>query len=134
MIGLDTNVLLRLLLDDHRGQNATVKHELETAALAGSAILVNDIVLAETVWTLARTYGTAKTELLAALHALVETATFQFESRARMLQALELFEDAGADFADCLIVAKNTALGCTTTLTFDKGMRALPGVRILNSP
>jgi predicted nucleic-acid-binding protein len=95
---------------------------------------VNDIVLAETIWTLVRTYRIDKPVVIGALQAFMQTSGIRFESNANVARALELFEHSTAGFADCLTVAKNTALGCTSTLTFDQGMRKLPGVRLLTTP
>ena len=134
MIALDTNVVLRMILADDAAQNAVVKRELDKASRDGIDILVNDIVLAETVWTLVRTYRIDKRTLIAAVLAFRETTGIRFEDDANLGRALELFEHSAAGFADCLTVAKNTALGCTSTLTFDQGMRKLPGVKLLPTP
>ena len=133
MIALDTNAVLRLLLNDESGQNAVVRNELEAAASAGMDIVVNDVVLAETMWTLTRAYGTGKPELVSAIRAVMGTSGLRFENTANVSRALDIFEKSKADFADCLIVAKNAAMGCVATLTFDKAMRTLPGVKILST-
>jgi len=52
--------------------------------------------------------------------------TFEFENRGCLENTLRLFEQSSADFSDCLIVAKNAAAGCRSTLTFDAECIKLP--------
>lgn len=134
MIAIDTNVVLRIILNDDADQHDIAKRELAKAGRAGEEILVNDIVLVETIWTLVRTYQIDKPIVIGALQAFMQTSGIRFESDANVAHAIELFEHSTAGFADCLTVAKNTALGCTSTLTFDQGMRKLPGVKLLTTP
>ncbi|MBC8057882.1 MAG: type II toxin-antitoxin system VapC family toxin [Rhizobiales bacterium] len=134
MISIDTNVVLRVILRDDAEQHGVATRELAKAGRAGADILVNDIVLVETIWTLVRTYRIDKPVVIGALQAFMQTSGIRFESDANVALALELFEHSTAGFADCLTVAKNTAFGCTSTLTFDEGMRKLPGVKLLTTP
>ncbi len=53
------------------------------------------------------------------------------EARQRSKVALGLFEASSCGFADCLVVAKHARQGCDFTATFDRGMRKLPGVKVL---
>jgi hypothetical protein len=56
----------------------------------------------------------------------LSAAQFEFEDKNCLWQALAAFRASGADFADCLIGIKNTSVGCTATLTFDKRAGTLP--------
>lgn len=131
MIALDTNVLLRLLLNDDAAQTSKARQAIETFEARGEPVLLNDIVLAEAVWTLRGRYATSKADLLRMLRALLDTATFVFESRDVAHAAITLFEHSSVDFPDCLIAAKNSAAGCSHTLTFDRAMRGLAGAKLL---
>jgi predicted nucleic-acid-binding protein len=131
MIALDTNVLLRLLLSDDAAQSRKARQEIESVEAQGEAILLNDVVIAETVWTLRGKYNTTKPDLLRMLRAVFDTASFAFESRPILVDALARYELSPADFPDCLIAAKNAAAGCTHTATFDRAMRGLPAVKLL---
>lgn len=131
MIGVDSNVLLRLLTRDGAGQAGKAERVIAAAEAEGESVLVNDVVLAETMWTLARSFDASKPELLLTVRSLLATESFAFESRPVVAHALELYEGSSADFADCVIVAKNAALGCVATLTFDRAMRGLPATKLL---
>lgn len=127
MIGIDTNVLLRLLLDDDPAQGARIAAWLSALPAAAGEVHVSDVVLAETTWTLASAYRQPKSELLKALLALLAEPMFGFENRGAVAAAVAAFETAACGFSDCLIVAKNQALGCASTVTFDLRMQGLAG-------
>ena len=131
MIGVDTNVLLRFLAGDDAGQSPLARALVRTAARNDEAVFVNDVVLAETVWALRSSLETAKPALLAALKDLLDSTVFTFESREVMQRAVDAFERSNADFADCLIVAKNKSAGCATTHTFDRKLSAVFGTSLL---
>lgn len=131
MLALDTNVLVRLLTQDDPAQAARAAAVLEQHAEEDGALFVADLVLGELVWTLERSYGLPRADIQRALEALVHNATLGFESRETLRAALTLFARGKAGFADCLILAKAQALGCEQLLSFDRGLKDLPGVRLL---
>lgn len=131
MIGLDTNVLVRLLTRDDEEQAEKARTLLEEHAEEDRALFVSDVVLAELAWTLDRAYGLEKAEIANAIKALAGNATLAFESREVIRSAQELFSQSSAGFADCLILAKAMSQGCASLATFDKAMRGLAGSVLL---
>lgn len=127
MIGLDTNVLVRLLARDDEEQAEKARALLDRHADEDGALFVADVVLVELVWTLERSYGLAKQEIARTVTALADNATLGFESREIIRRAQELFSNSKAGFAGCLILAKAEAAGCESLASFDKVMQALPG-------
>jgi predicted nucleic-acid-binding protein len=131
MIGIDTDILLRLWLNDDRAQSKRIDQLLaEHGGLPGS-LLVTDVVLAEAVWTLKSAFEQDKQAQLIAVRSLLEETAFAFEDREAVAAALTLFESGSCGFADCLVVAKHARQGCDFTATFDRAMRKLPGVKVL---
>jgi predicted nucleic-acid-binding protein len=131
VIGLDTNVLVRLLTRDDAAQAEKARALVERHADEDGALFVSDIVVAELAWTLDRAYGLDRKDIARAIGALAENATLGFESREVLRRAQELFRGSKAGFADCLILAKALNAGCESLATFDKPMRALPGTLAL---
>ena len=70
-------------------------------------------------------------EALTAIASLLESNAFSFEDRDRLSHAVSLCGERACDFADTMRVLKNATAPCEYTATFDKAMRALPGVRVL---
>ncbi len=133
MIGIDTNVLLRLLTEDDAAQAAAVQRLLAPLDAEPESVLINDIVLVETLWTLRRLYGFDRAGQAEVLGHLLSALTFRFEDREVLSQALKTFTGTSADFSDCLIAAKNTRWGCESTATFDRSMAPLAGVSLLKA-
>jgi predicted nucleic-acid-binding protein len=131
LIAIDTNVLVRLLTGDDPEQSRLAQALVADAEANGLDIHLDEIVLAETAWVLHSSFGVDKAELVTALDGLLDTKAFSFANRSHVAGAVRAYERGGANFADCLIVARNAAAGCTQTFTFDAGMRRLKGARVL---
>lgn len=129
MIGIDTNVLLRLLLDDEPVQAARIETWLASMPQTTGQVHIADVVLAEASWVLASVYRQPKAMLQNALQALLDEPMFNFEDRPALAAAVLAFKTASCGFSDCLIVAKNLALGCASTVTFDERMQLLTGAK-----
>ncbi len=131
MIAVDTNVLVRLFINDDAAQAAKARALFDACAEAGDSVWIADVVLAEMVWALGRGYGRPRSDVVTVLRALAGNATVQLESAAFLLEAAALYESGPADFVDCLLAVKAVASTCTALHTFDKKMKALPGVLVL---
>ncbi len=131
MIALDTNVLARLVLRDDEAQALRACELVDTHAHNDGSLFVSDLVLAEFAWVLRGRYTLPGEAIARALRALIDNATLTWQSRAAAVEALRSFEHGGVDFPDCLMVALAQAHGCEAIATFDRGMRALPKVRLL---
>ena len=131
MIGIDTNILLRLWLNDDPAQNRRIDTLLAAQGGMPGSLLVTDVVLAEAVWTLKAAFDQDKNAQSIAVRSLLEETAFAFEDREAVSAALSLFQSASCGFADCLVVAKHARQGCDFTATFDRGMCKLPGVKVI---
>jgi predicted nucleic-acid-binding protein len=127
VIGLDTNVLLRYLLEDDTAQAARARRELER----DERFLVDPIVLCELVWVLESGYGFSRSDIAAALERIAATAQFEIEDADLVLGALDDFRRSAADFSDCLIGRRNRNAGASETVTFDRSLKGLAGFRLL---
>lgn len=144
MIGVDTNVVLRRLLDDDATQSAKANR-----LFAGKQdILITDVVLVELAWTLSgKRYSAAREDIVSAITGLFEEPRVQFEDRAVVWTALRDYAEApmvktangsrSADFADALIARKSAATAAVVGVsfgglfTFDQPAQRLAGVRAL---
>lgn len=131
MIAIDTNVLVRLFVYDDIEQTKKVRALFDSYADEAQSVWLSDIVLIELVWVLKRSYNSTVSEICNALRALTRNATVCIESHDFMSEALGLYEQGPAGFADCLLAVKASHAGCDALRTFDKKMKALPGVKLL---
>jgi predicted nucleic-acid-binding protein len=131
VIAVDTNVLARLILQDEPDQHAIAHRLFEAQAGEAGSIWISDVVLAELVWVLTRAGGCSRPEVVTVLRALLSNATVRLASPGAVEQALALYEAGPADFADCLLAAQAHGQGAQPVMTFDRKMRALPGIQVL---
>jgi predicted nucleic-acid-binding protein len=123
MLGIDTNVLVRYLTRDDQPQYEKARRMIDREVAKGEPVLVGLLVLLETEWVLRGRYEMAKAGIVTAFSALLDTADLTFEDEPSVETAVYSWKDSGADFADCLIEARNRRMGCRATATFD--VRAL---------
>lgn len=119
MKGVDTNVILRLLLEDDPVQAARARAVVERESGSGKC-RINHIVLCEVVWVLQRGYCYAREQVGDAFHALLRSDHLELEEEGVVRSALYLFRSSRADFVDCLLGLLNGLRGCARTLTFDR--------------
>lgn len=117
MIGLDTNAILRLALDDDADQRRRVIALLSKSPR--EVFSINPIVLAEAAWTLEKKLKRDRARVAAFLEQTLDTEGFQVQFEAATWQALDDYRQGKADFADYLLARINLDLGCRTTFTFD---------------
>ena len=127
MIGLDTNVLVRFLIRDDEAQFERARRLIRREAAAGEPVLISLLVMLETEWVLRSRYDLGKGEILAAFSGLLESVELSFEDESPLERALFLWKDSNVQFADCLIGARNSALLCRSTASFDAKALRLPG-------
>ncbi len=120
MIGLDTNILVRLLVDDDPRQTAQAQAFVEKHCTHETPAFINSVVLAELVWVLANPYGYSRAEIVQALEMLMAGNDRVFEHHEEVRAALKAFSSGRVDFVDALIAAINRARGCDVTATFDR--------------
>jgi predicted nucleic-acid-binding protein len=127
MLGVDTNVLVRYLIRDDQLQYEKARRLIDREVAKGEPVLVSLLVLLETEWVLRSRYELAKTDLVTAFSALLDTSDLAFEDEPSVENAVYSWKNSAADFADCLIEARNRRLGCRATATFDGRALKLAG-------
>jgi len=117
-MGLDTNVLVRYIMQDDPRQSpkATRLVESLTSEQPGFVPLV---VIVELVGVLSSSDGLTEDRLVETLDLLLLSKELLVDRADLVLQAQRSFANGGADFADCLIERIAQAHGCQTTTTFD---------------
>ena len=123
-MALDTNVLLRLLLDDDPRQSRPARDVVDRAVHQGQPLLLPDIVLCEAEWVLGSVYDLPRTRIAEVLRRLVDGPEFTFVNRGAVAIAVDNYAHGKAEFSDYLIGAVASAVGATTTYTFDRDLRS----------
>jgi predicted nucleic-acid-binding protein len=131
---LDTNILVRWLVNDDAAQCAEVSSLLAATAANGERLFVTVTVMLELEWVLRSRYGFNPSVVTAALDALLSTTELEFQDEPVLEQAVWFFKQAGsADFADCLHVALTAKEGHGPFLTFDRRAANVAGAVLLDT-
>jgi len=130
VISVDTNVLIRMLVDDlgHAGQMRAAR---ELATRSGQ-IYITQIVQVESVWVLRAAYALEKKNIIAVLEHMLHNQALVLQAETRFQEALTTYKHSKADFSDCLITAESQSQD-HDLFTFGKTLSKLPGVKLVDT-
>lgn len=122
MIALDTNVLVRMLIEDDRRQARIIEETIAWAEKNSVPVLILSEVLVETVWVLESVYQCTREEISQFLEALIFTPVFTFVDSQVIRRATHEYKKGG-DFADLLIVNQAKEHQAKKLISFDKKLQ-----------
>ncbi|MES2176655.1 MAG: type II toxin-antitoxin system VapC family toxin [Gemmatimonadota bacterium] len=122
MIALDTNVLVRYLVDDDAKQGALAASLIDRAIAEDETLFVSDVVVCEIVWVMSVSYRVGRKEVASVLRNLFRARHLRFRAADELIRALDAFETGKGDFADYLIREHARAAECDTVATFDRAL------------
>jgi predicted nucleic-acid-binding protein len=130
MTGLDTNVLVRYIMQDDAKQAPKATRLLESLTVEAPGF-VSIVSIVELGWVLSSAYGLTREQLGQAFEALLRTKEIIVDRADQVLKALRVFNATSADFADCLIERSAVAAGCNRVLTFDARAAKVAGMTLI---
>lgn len=130
MIGLDTNVLVRYIMQDDAAQAARAARVMD-ALTSDEPALITLISVVELVWVLDACYDLDRRQIVTALETVLRTKELRVERAEQIWQALRSFRDGRGDFTDCLIERCASAEGCERMLTFDRAAAKHAGMTLI---
>lgn len=131
MIGLDTNVVVRYLVQDDPKQSALATRFIEHRLTPDHPGLVTSVVLCEISWVLAECYGADRNRIRNVIEGLLTAKQVVVECAEVVWKALRDWDASAADFSDALIGQAVVAQGGSGTVTFDRAAAKLPGFQLL---
>ena len=132
MIALDTNVVVRFLVQDDVGQAKIAGEIMDQLTDAAPGFIGREVVV-ELVWVLERAYSYERTDIATALDGLLSARELLLEDADDIGPALERYRNEGFGFADLMIAAAARRAGAVELVTFDRKAARLPGVRLLSA-
>ena len=131
MIGIDTNLLARLFVDDGSAERKLAVAFFEKLA-PHDVVFVSMVVLVELVWLLSGRYQFTRLQTLDALDALLGNAGFRLQDEDLVIAALGHARATNSGIADNLVAALGRKAGCVYTFTFDQNAaKRIPGMELL---
>jgi predicted nucleic-acid-binding protein len=126
MRAVDTNVLVRLIVQDDPEQTASAK------SFSQSGVWASVLTLAETIWVLGTFYGFGPKELADAVEMLLDNPGLVLQDSDAVAAALMLFRARPSlGFSDCLILEVARKAGHLPLGTFDRDLGRSDGAQRL---
>jgi len=131
MKAIDTNVLVRFLVNDDQKQAEQVRTLFVSAQKEREVFFVPVLVLLETIWVLESAYQVSREDLMAVLGDLLLMPVLEFEQREAVNAMLSVASSNSIDLPDALIVQSALYSGCESVLTFDQKASRRDGFEML---
>lgn len=128
MIALDTNVLLRALVDDADAPDQCAAARQLLAESRG--VVISAVVFLETLWTLSRSFGYSRAQVCRVGALLLDHPRYHVRSEDLCAAALERYANSKIDFADAVALVDAGSGGCILH-TFGHKLARLPGTQLV---
>ena len=132
MVGVDTNILVRYIVRDVPEQAEAADRLLESLSMDEQGYVPREVLI-EMVWVLSRSYGFGRIQIANLVLDLVGTDGLIVESSDDVVNAAVAYAQGSDDFADLMILAASSRVGCETLYTFDRKFSRLEGVALLHT-
>jgi predicted nucleic-acid-binding protein len=127
MISIDTDVLVRILVDDKK--NASQNFAARSVAAKYKQLYITQIVQAEFHCVLMKCYHFPKEDIALALTELITNEAFVIENQKIFEQALHQYKTHPIDFGKLLMLSTSKLAGAKFVISFDPEFTKLPGVK-----
>lgn len=129
---LDTNVLLRFLLNDHEDHSPLAADIFRQAVTGKCVLILTDVAIAEAVWVLTSFYKIDRRNTADKLVKVINSTGIKCPNREQMLDALSRFKATNCDFFDCYLAAMASDSGYHVA-SFDQGFKKFKDVTVWKS-
>ena len=120
---IDTNVILRYLLDDHKLFSPRAKAFMQEVAKGAKKAELPSVVVVECVYVMEKFYEIPKNEVVDRLSRILNIKGIDNPDKSEILDALVKYENSGADIVDCILAAQSSPQ--RVIVSFDKDFKKL---------
>jgi predicted nucleic-acid-binding protein len=124
MIFIDTNVLVRVIVQDNPSQTKKAVAFIEQIRDKKIEVLVENAVIAEVVWVTSspKLYAMKRAEIVGKLSVILSLDHIQHDNKPELLNALKIYAETKFDFVDCLVISYKQAGIIESVMTFDRAL------------
>lgn len=132
MIALDTNVLLRYLVQDDATQSPRATEIIERRLTRQEPGFASLVCILEIAWVLASLYKRSQREIANHIEMILAADTLKVQNEQEIYQGVIALRNGTRTFEDALISGLAAWWGCSATLTFDQNAaRRLNGFQLI---
>lgn len=130
MISLDTNVLIRLLVDDDMAPSQVVAARARVQS--EQSVGIGASVFLETMWVLERSYRYPRAAISEVASQLLAHAKYQIADRQLLTHAVEIHRGSSIGFGDALALAQSLDSNAVL-VTFDRKLARMDGAEAVST-
>ena len=131
VIAIDTNIIVRSLMDDDVAQSAAANRFLEGLTTQNPGFVCREVLI-ELVWVFERVYKLSRSTIGGAILELIASGNLIVEDDRTTTHAAYRYMQGGVDFADLMILATAEGQEATPLYTFDRKLARLDGATLLS--
>ena len=120
---IDTNVILRYLLEDHETYSPKAKAFMLQVSQGKKKAEIPAVVVVECIYVMEQYYGVPKTEIVGSISAILNFSGVVNTDRSEILEALLKFKTSNTDIVDCILAAHSSP--DKPVISFDKDLEKL---------
>jgi predicted nucleic-acid-binding protein len=120
MIGLDTNVILRYLLQDDPKQTRQANQIFDRQLSEDNLGFISLVTVLEIVWVLRNLLKQNPSQIASHLENLLTADSLEVQNEQQVFDAVFALKRGTGEFEDVLIGALNAWAGCSYTVKFDR--------------
>ncbi len=120
---IDTNVILRYLLEDHETYSPKAKAFMLQVSQGKNKVEIPAVVVVECIYVMEQYYGVPKTEIVGSISAILNFSGVVNTDRSEILEALLKFKTSNTDIVDCILAAHSSP--DKPVISFDKDLEKL---------
>lgn len=130
MIAVDTNVLIRYLVNDDEQQAEAARVLLSKLTVDNRGFVSREVTL-ELTWVLKRAYGFSRDKIATVLEQLISSQELEFETEYDILRTVLNFRSNNFEFSDLMVVTAASRYGARPLYTFDRKAARIDGAKLL---
>jgi len=123
---IDTNVILRYLLNDHKRFSPKSKAFMQDVANGLEKADLAPVVVVECVYVMEKFYEIPKNEIVDKLSRILNIKGIVNPDKSEILAALVKYENSNADIVDCVLATKSSPQ--RVVVSFDKDLERLKAI------
>ena len=131
MIGLDTNVLLRYLLQDDPKQTRQANQIFDQHLSEQNPGFISLVAVLETVWVMRSLLKQTSSQIASHLENLLTADPLVVQNEQQVFDAASALKRGAGEFEGALIGSLSAWARCSHTLTFDRKAARLNGFRVI---
>lgn len=125
---LDTNIILRWLLEDDKHKADRIAHLLRQATTNKEQFFISDISVAEMVWVLESYYKLARQSIAEITRKLLSTQGLFFEHADRLFDSIAVYENHNVDYIDAYLFVLSKEKKLDGIVSYDKDFDKLSSI------